>query len=513
MGASLTPSHPPPRARRPLTRLILVLPFMLVIMVALTIIINYSIFELWFRRIVIAGPSREVALGLRWAIALNSLMLVLAGVAGLLLSRELVRPLRILSAGMEEFARRGSAQTIPLLSSSEEFAALGESFNRIVSSTSKYLPENARFIFHNLASGVLSFDQEGRVKLINAAADRMLELAGKGVGGRLLSEVFPPDSGYAALSAALAPERTLTQPLENTRLAITTAAGNEKELGVSTVAVPAPDGSGIEIVTTLMDLSRLREISERMIQVEKLSAVGSLAAGVAHEIRNPLASLRGLSQLLQESSNGKQDSAAEETHRFAEVMLREIDRLNTVVTRLLDFSGPSRDEWKESRVAEVVQRGLELAGHPLRRKGIQVQVEAASDLPPVVWCEDKILQAILNILINGVEAAPDRGRLSIRAALGRAARGDGDELTLSLSNNGPALSPEQLRQIFLPYYTTKESGVGLGLAITQQIIMGHGGRLVAENTPEGVSFSFSLPVRRENGVLLTSRIESSTELT
>ncbi|MBE7558393.1 HAMP domain-containing protein [bacterium] len=216
--------------RRPLTRLILVIPFFLVIMVALTVIINYSIFELGFRRIIISSASREAALAIRWAIALNLGMIGLAGLAGYLLSRELIRPLRLLSDRMEEFARRGSARKVPLLSSSEEFAALGESFNRIVTSTSKYLPENARFIFHSLASGVLSFDQHGRVKLINAAADKMLELAGKGVGGRLLSDVFPADSGYGPLAAVLDPARILAQNLENARVTITTLAGHKKSL-------------------------------------------------------------------------------------------------------------------------------------------------------------------------------------------------------------------------------------------------------------------------------------------
>ena len=341
----------------------------------------------------------------------------------------------------------------------------------------------------------------------------MLELAGKGVGGRLLEEVFPPDSGYGPLSDVLDPQKILTRNLENARVTITTARGNEKSVGVSTVAVPVPDGSGIEIVATFMDLQRVKEISERLIQVEKLSAVGSMAAGVAHEIRNPLASLRGLTQLLQESSSGKTDQDSWETHRFSGIMLKEIDRLNGVVSRLLDFSAPSRDEWKESRAGDVIQRGLELAGHQLRKKSIDVNLRIAPELPPVVWCEDKILQAILNILINGIEAAPEHGRITIETALHRRSGNGVGELEISLSNNGPAFSAEQLRQIFLPYYTTKESGVGLGLAITQQIILSHGGRLTAQNTREGVMFRAVLPVQADNGVLQTHRIESSTELT
>ncbi|MBE7558394.1 hypothetical protein HS125_05420 [bacterium] len=216
---------------------------------------------------------------------------------------------------------------------------------------------------------------------------------------------------------------------------------------------------------------------------------------MAHAIRNPLASLRGLTQLLEESAAGKSDPDGVEAQRFAGVMLKEIDRLNTVVSRLLNFSAPSRDEWKRSRVAEVIQRSLELAGHQLRRKNLEVRVALADDLPPVVWCEDKILQAMLNILINGVEAAPEDGRITIGAAWYPHSGGGHGELEIALSNNGPALTAEQLRQIFLPYYTTKESGVGLGLAITQQIILSHGGRITAENTREGVRFRAVIPAR------------------
>jgi signal transduction histidine kinase len=503
------PLSNPLRKRRPMTRLMIAIPFFFAVMVAITSSINYTIFFITIEE-AFPYPVQQHKELLNITLTISIILMIVAGISGLFLSKIVTLDLRKLITGMEELAESGRAKKITL-TGTEELALLGESFNHIVTSTSKYLPEHSRFIFHNVNSGVLSFNDQGLFKLINAAADRMLELDGAGIAHVHVDDIFPPDSGYKELGEIFNPVNVLKNNLENHEVQITTNKGNTKALGVSTVAVPAVSGSGTEIVATLMDLGRIKEINERMLQVEKLSAVGSLAAGVAHEIRNPLASLRGLTQLLLDKKPGKSERNLEdEINRFGEVMIKEIDRLNHVVTRLLDFSAQSKDAWENSDLKELVQRGLELAGHKIRKKDIQVGVEIEEGLPKVQWCEEKILQGLLNIIINGSEAAPRHGTMNIRAWHERGEKQD--MLVISISNSGPQLSKEQLKQLFLPYYTTKQSGVGLGLAITQQVIMLHGGRLIAENTSEGVEFRVTFPVEYEDGLLKTAKIESSTEL-
>jgi signal transduction histidine kinase len=253
---------------------------------------------------------------------------------------------------------------------------------------------------------------------------------------------------------------------------------------VTTVTLSDPHSGRREILATLMDLSRVRQINEQMQQSDKLSSLGTLAAGVAHEIRNPLASLRGLTQLLAEDL-----SPEDPKQRYVKVILGEVDRLNSVVQQLLDFSAVSREEKARVDLNGLIQNALQLAKSALKKKPeVRVELQLAESLPPVGVYERKIVQALLNLILNAIEAVDDQGVVRIETRMGKG------RVEVEIANTGSYIDPEQQERIFDPFFTTKDGGTGLGLAITHQIARQHDGFIEVRSTrEEGTAFTLSIP--------------------
>lgn len=405
---------------------------------------------------------------------------LLAMLGGCVLGFTIARPLRRLARQLEAMATEGRGGTVSL-GAVPEFAGLGEAYNRLVLSTSAFLPPRARYIFHHLASGVVAYGGDGRIETINAAAADMLELDASSVSGGLLREVLGDAGDMCALLGALEASEEGLQPCVSSReVEIVTRSGRRKTLGVSVAAAAGATGEPHGRVATLVDLSRIKEIAGRMAQQEKLAAVGSLAAGVAHEIRNPLASLKALAQLLREG-----DGDGAQRGEYLRVIIEEVDRLNDVVSRLVDFASPRGEPFREVCLERLVADVVRLASHNACDKGLSVSVETPGSVV-ILGRRRQLAQALLNVVINGIEAAPHGGRLAIRVVAG-------DPVTLAVANNGPPIPEGECARIFDPYHTTKDGGTGLGLAITQQILGQHDGGIRLENRPEGVEFILTLP--------------------
>ncbi|MDH3999332.1 MAG: ATP-binding protein [Desulfuromonadales bacterium] len=235
--------------------------------------------------------------------------------------------------------------------------------------------------------------------------------------------------------------------------------------------------------TLRQQADQIIEIEEQLRRADRLSALGELSAGMAHEIRNPLGSIKGTAEILREGV-ADDDPKLE----FAEILIKEVDRLNRVLEDFLRFARPTPVETERFSLNQIVREVLDLTRQQATHNRVEVSWLEQPDLE-LSGRGEQIQQALLNLLLNALQAMPDGGTLEVNSE--RAA----DTVRISIADSGPGIAPEQRERIFNPFVTSRESGTGLGLAITQRIVQGHDGRIDLETAPgEGARFTIILPV-------------------
>ncbi|MEQ6281035.1 two-component system sensor histidine kinase ZraS [Kluyvera huaxiensis] len=226
-------------------------------------------------------------------------------------------------------------------------------------------------------------------------------------------------------------------------------------------------------------------LQEATHRKEKLMALGHLAAGVAHEIRNPLSSIKGLAKYFAERT-----PPGGEAYELAQVMAKEADRLNRVVSELLELVRPAHLKWQPVDLNEVIGHSLQLVSQDASGRDITLQFTAQPSLCRIQADPDRLNQVLLNLYLNAIQAIGREGIITVAVA----ECGDG-RIKLSVADSGKGMTAEQLQAIFTPYFTTKADGTGLGLAVVQNIVEQHGGTIHVESMPgKGAVFTLYLPV-------------------
>ena len=244
-------------------------------------------------------------------------------------------------------------------------------------------------------------------------------------------------------------------------------------------------------------LARIEEMRKRLEQSERLSSIGQLAAGVAHEIRNPLNAISMASQRLQREYLPCEEDKSQEFGRLTGVIRDEIRRLNVIIEDFLTFSRSRRLALREFSLTEVVQKLARLMGEEARVRGIALSVKPVSDPLMVPMDVDKLQQALINLIKNAMESIVGAGSIDIVTA-----KEAGERAVIRISDTGSGLAPEEVAKIFDPDYTTKEKGLGLGLPIAHEIIRGHGGTIRVQSVVgRGTTFEITLPIKPASGKL------------
>jgi two-component system, NtrC family, sensor histidine kinase HydH len=272
-------------------------------------------------------------------------------------------------------------------------------------------------------------------------------------------------------------------------------------LGVSISALKEPDSLiSRGAVVIVRDLTMIRELEQKVMVSEKFAALGRLSAGVAHEIRNPLNSIRGFIQYFR-----KKISLDEEDYRYTDLMLTEVDRLNRVISKLLAYSKPREPRLTIRSPHEVLDHCLRVVEREAQDAGLELIAEPFSeDLPLVMMDTDQMTQVLINILINAMDATPRGGSIKVSC------RQDSPErLRIVVGDSGEGIPRDNLDKVFDPFFSTKKKGTGLGLAIVKSIIEGHGGDIEVESEiGQGTQFIISLPVyRSEESEESTQKVE------
>lgn len=229
--------------------------------------------------------------------------------------------------------------------------------------------------------------------------------------------------------------------------------------------------------------AQLQASIEQVRRADRLSALGELSAGLAHEIRNPLGALDGAVQILQ-----RPELPSETREEFAEMASKEVARLKSLLTQFLDFARPQPPQRISTEPAILLNSIARLAAETAKLAHVDICVQAP-DIEPMAVDSEQIRQVLLNLVLNAVQAMPEGGRITLRSH-----QDDGFTI-LEVIDQGPGISPENVERIFDPFFTTRPAGTGLGLSIAHQIVHGHGGEIFVRNNPGGGAiFAVTLPL-------------------
>lgn len=258
------------------------------------------------------------------------------------------------------------------------------------------------------------------------------------------------------------------------------------------------------VATTIGVTLQNSQVYERMKERDRLAALGQMAAGLAHEIRNPLGSIKGAAQFLQPSSpsasgQGASPAQAGDTKEFLNIIVEEVNRLNKIVSQFLDYARPYRGDQEPLEITDVLKKTLQRLAKE-EASHFEIVTAFADRLPPVRADAEQLLQVFLNLSLNALQAMPQGGRLVISTSLRRATRRGAAAafLEVRFRDSGVGIPPGDLKNLFIPFFTTKDKGTGLGLPISQRIIENHGGTIEVRSQPgEGATFTVLLPVEAD----------------
>ncbi len=359
----------------------------------------------------------------------------------------------------------------------------------------------ARLDYESFLSGlpdaVVGVDEAFRVILWNSAAEALTGKSARRVQGRTLKEVFPPDSSLARhLSDTL---RTAESRSEAEAL-IPGVDGRPIPVSIVTAPITGRSGNVEAAVAVLRDLSRIRQLEEEVRRGETLAAAGRMAVGLAHEIRNPLGAIRGAVQLL-----GKELGEETRWREYTDVLMKEVDRVNRILESLLDLGRPVQLRLGPLNLHQLLERVALLSEEMAVSRNVRIVKRYDPSLPPILADEDRILQVFHNLVRNAIEAMPRGGRLTLttrpsmsplfaKVDLGTGAR---HFVEVQVADEGEGI-PEALKdKIFDPFVTTKERGLGLGLALCHRILEDHKGAIQVESVPgKGTTVSCFVPIAR-----------------
>jgi two-component system sensor histidine kinase HydH len=328
--------------------------------------------------------------------------------------------------------------------------------------------------------GLIAVDNNRRIALLNHVAGSILSISLSDISGKA-AEVILPSALWKLVSG---PEDN--QGVIETEIECILNDGKTVPLEASATALKDEKGNFLGYIILFKDLSEVRSLRREVARSQRLASLGSLAAGVAHEIRNPLSSIKGFAVYFRERQE------KEEEKQIAGIMIQEVERLNRVVSQLVELARPVSVSKKPVSLRTVIENSLKLLERDASEKNIEIKTIFMPEDLQIAIDGDRINQVLLNLYLNAIESMEKGGSLSVELSEeeGRA--------IIKVSDTGSGVGEKDLPHVFDPYFTTKTTGTGLGLAIVHNIIEAHDGKITVESRPgEGTTFTLFLPGARQ----------------
>jgi len=361
-------------------------------------------------------------------------------------------------------------------------------------------------ILRSIAAGVITVDKHGYVVTWNKRAEEIVNLRASQVIGkhyRQFIKMLQLDKPVREETMHMVELTAQTgKVFSRSQLCYPDAQGEETYINLSASQLRSESGDSLGVVVIFEDVTNEVQMKEEVERVSKLAETGQLAANIAHELRNPLSSIKGAAQLLR---RGLPDDVIAEHGEFLDMIVQEVNGLDRIATEFLEFSRVTPPEMRPVDVNAMLSRMLQFMSAYLADQEVRVVQDFGADLPELSLDRSQIEQVIKNIVINAVQAMPHGGALNVATRRQQQA----DIVEMEFADTGVGIPAGKLDKICAPFFTTKTKGTGLGLAIVRKIVETHGGRLLIRSTPgEGSTFTIQIPVHpTPAGMVPPSRVE------
>lgn len=431
--------------------------------------------------------------------------LLLGAAAAALVARRIADPVHQLEAGAAAIARGDLNQRIEP-TTADEIGRLAVAFNHMAAQLFQQraaleevhselkqrfeeladLKSYTDSILASVTSGIVTVDLDGRVVMLNPAGELLTGFFAGEAARRYCTEVF---DSTPELGEILMETLTSRAPISNVSLTLRRRGSGTLPIELSTAPLKGGDGKDLGAVGIFRDLTAVRTLQSQLQRSDRLAALGTLAAGLAHEIKTPLTSVLLFSRHLPRRFDDEHFR-----ERFQSLVPRELERINQIVERLLELARPPRLSFSLLRLPMLLDRVVELHAAQLEARRIVVLREFARDVPPIQADEEALYRAFVNVVSNAIEALSSGGRLTLRLGWhdgpGRS-RPFSRRVAVEIADTGTGIAPADADHVFTPFFTTKEGGTGLGLALAHKIIQDHGGSIDFRSTP-GVGTTFRI---------------------
>jgi PAS domain S-box-containing protein len=335
-------------------------------------------------------------------------------------------------------------------------------------------------VLASMTNGLITLDLNSRIVSANGAAQSILGLEGRQWQGISFSDLWPEDNSFVRLLRKCLQSQT---PCRNQEISLNSGEEKQSTLMVNTSFLEDGRGEKMGVVVVINDITEVKALEARMRQSDRLAALGTLSAGLAHEIRNPLSAIKTFVQLLP-----RKISNPTFFDKFQTTVPRELNRINDLIESLLELARPPKLEFKMISLSDCLSQVEDLYRDKLEATEINLEISLEESLPELWADREHLVRALSNILVNALEAMPEGGNLTVTAK--ELAGG----VVLQFIDTGIGMDEATKDRIFNPFFTTKDTGTGLGLAMTHKIIQEHGGHIEVDSVVgKGTTFTFTFP--------------------
>lgn len=348
-------------------------------------------------------------------------------------------------------------------------------------------------VIDSVGDGVIVLDENGYATLMNPAAEEITGVSRRQLIGNRFVLLFKNAPVLVEMVEKTASSGMTISDHENIVLL---TAGGAVPVSATTSPLIQDDGRQIGTILVLRDLTNIRDLEQAVRRSDRLSALGTLAAGLAHEIKNPLGGISGAAQLME-----MELPPESELRDYTGIMLKEAARVNRIVEELLDLTNPRKPELTRINLHQIIADIVILQKESVRGRDVTFHQQFDPSIPPIMADDGRLTQLFLNLVKNAVEAVGESGMIRITSRIlsdySMTQKGERRSrmVAIDIADDGPGIRQEEMEHLFTPFFTTKSKGTGLGLAICQKIVSEHRGMMKVQSDPgKGTTFTIMLPL-------------------